>query len=93
MSRFSSGEVSTLGSGIYTEVMSSVAKRLREESRERLRRMTPAERLAEALELGERAIDMYAAAHGIDRPAARRHLELSAQAGRRSSRVMLGILE
>ena len=39
--------------GIYTDVMSTVAERLREESRERLRRMTPAARLAEALELGE----------------------------------------
>jgi hypothetical protein len=73
--------------------MSDVAKRLQEESRERLRGMTPTERLAEALELGERAIDMYAAAHGVDRRAARRRLELAAQAGRRPSRVMLGILE
>lgn len=73
--------------------MSTVAERLREESRERLRRMTPAERLAEALELGERAIDMYAAAHGIDRVVARRHLELSAQAGRRPSRVMIEMVE
>ena len=73
--------------------MSTVGKRMREETRERLRGMTPAERLAEALRLGERAIDLYAEAHGTDRRAARRHLERSAQAGRRPSRVMLGILE
>ncbi|HSF19762.1 MAG TPA: hypothetical protein VLK65_29850 [Vicinamibacteria bacterium] len=73
--------------------MSTVAERMREESRERLRKMTPAERLAEALVLGERAIDAYAEAHGIDRVAARRRLESSGQAGRRPSRVMRGIIE
>lgn len=73
--------------------MTTVAERLREESRERLRRMTPAERLAEALAIGERAIDAYAEAHGIDRVAARRRLESSGQAGRRPSRVMRGIIE
>ena len=73
--------------------MTTVADRLREESRERLRGMTPAERLAEALELGERAIDDYAAAHGIERDNARRRLEGSGQAGRRPSRVMREIIE
>jgi hypothetical protein len=55
--------------------------------------MTPAERLAEALALGERAIDAYAEAHSLDRVAARRRLENSGQAGRRPSRVMRGIIE
>lgn len=73
--------------------MRTVAQRLSEESRERLRRMTPAERFREALELGERAIDEYAAAHGIDRQEARRRLESTGQAGRRLSRVMRGIVE
>ncbi len=68
--------------------MSSVADALRDESRARLRRMTPGERLAEALLLGQRAITAYAAAHGLDRPAARRDLERAAQRGRRASRVM-----
>lgn len=40
--------------------MSTVAERLREDSRERLRRMTPADRLAEALRLGQAAIAAYA---------------------------------
>ena len=74
------------------EVVSTVAERLRKESRARLRGMTPAARLAEALELGERAIDDYAAARGIGRDDARRRLELSGQAGRRPSRVMRGII-
>ena len=73
--------------------MSTAAERLQEESRERLRKMTPTERLAEALELGERAVDTYAAAHGIEREAARRRLEASSQAGRRRSRVMRNNVE
>lgn len=73
--------------------MSTVADRLRFESLERLRRMTPAERLDEALLLGEQAIDAYAAAHGVGRDEARRRLERGSQAGRRLSRVMLDVLE
>jgi hypothetical protein len=71
---------------------SFIAERLREEDRERLRRMTAAERLAEAFALGDAAIDLYAAAHGLDRDEARRRLERAGQAGRRASRVMRGIL-
>jgi hypothetical protein len=68
--------------------MSTVAERLREASLERMRRMTPAERLAEALRLGQRAIAEYSAAHGLTRDEARRALERAGQAGRRPSRVM-----
>jgi hypothetical protein len=68
--------------------MSRVAQKLREASRERVLRMTPAERLAEALRLGQRAIAAYAAAHGIQPDAARRELEKTAQVGRRYSQVM-----
>jgi cell division inhibitor SulA len=50
--------------------------------------MTAAERLAEALRLGERSVSVYAAAHRLDREEARRELERAAQAGRRPSRVM-----
>ena len=50
--------------------------------------MTAAERLAEALMLGQRAIAAYAAAHALEPFAARRELERAAQAGRRPSRVM-----
>jgi hypothetical protein len=68
--------------------VSSVAEKLRADSRERLRRLTGAERLAEALMLGQRAIAAYAAAHALEPDAARRELERAAQAGRRPSRVM-----
>jgi len=72
----------------YTAVMSSVAERMRQESRERPRAMTAAERMNEALALGKAAIVAYVAAHGVDYDEARRRLELSAQAGRRASRAM-----
>lgn len=68
--------------------MSTVADTLRADSRERLRRMTPAGRLAEALKLGQAAIGAYAAANGLDRDEARRRLETASQSGRRVSRVM-----
>jgi hypothetical protein len=68
--------------------MNDVSETLREDSRERLRRMTATERLAEALRLGQTAIGAYAAAHGLDRDEARRRLERAVQAGRRPSRVM-----
>jgi endonuclease V-like protein UPF0215 family len=68
--------------------MSGVADTLTGEARERLRRMTPTERLAEALALGEAAIEAYAAARGLERDEARRVLERASQAGRRPSRVM-----
>jgi hypothetical protein len=54
--------------------------------------MTGAERLAEALMLGQRAIAAYAAAHALATEAARRELERAGQAGRRHSRVMADLL-
>jgi hypothetical protein len=68
--------------------MSTVAETLEEDSRARLRAMTAAQRLAEALLLGQRAISTYAAAHGLDRDEAHRELQRAALAGRRPSRVM-----
>src|SRR4051812_840186 len=76
----------------YTSRVSSVARQLRDEDRERVRRMTGEERLAEALAMGTTAIAQYAAAHGIDTEEARRRLERSGQAGRRVSRVMREII-
>ena len=72
----------------YTASMSTVSERLREEDRERLLRMTPLERLTEALALGDAAIEAYAVAHGTDREEARRRFERAAHAGRRPSAVM-----
>jgi hypothetical protein len=50
--------------------------------------MSPADRLREALQLGDEAIARFAAAHRIEPEEARRRLERAAQAGRRPSRVM-----
>lgn len=72
----------------YTSRMLTISERLRQEDRDRLRRMTPEERLAEALALGDEAIEAYATANGVDREEARRRLEQAGQAGRRPSRVM-----
>lgn len=73
--------------------MTSVGERLRDEDLERMRRMTLAERLAEAFALGDEAIEICASANGITRAEARRRLERSAQAGRRASRVMRAWIE
>jgi len=78
-----------LPEGSILATMSKVANLLREQDRERLARMTPDERVQEALALGQRDIATYAAAHGLDHQEARRQLERAAQAGRRYSRVML----
>lgn len=69
-----------------------MANNLREQQRERLARMTPDERVQEALALGRRDIATHAAAHGLEHEEARRRLERAAQAGRRPSRVMLEII-
>lgn len=68
--------------------MSAVARSLREEQARRLREMSPAERLKQALALGRQVITAYAAAHSTDIAEASRRLERAAQAGRRFSRVM-----
>ena len=73
--------------------MATVAQRLRQESIERARQMSPTERLFEALALGRAAVLAYARAHELDVDEARRRLERAGQAGRRASRVMEGILE
>jgi hypothetical protein len=72
----------------YTAPVSRLAASLREEDRQRVRRMTPDARLHEALALGEEAVAVYAAAHGLDPLEARRTLERASQKGRRPSRVM-----
>lgn len=73
--------------------MATVAARLRRADIERRRKMTPAERVTEALALGRAAAEAYAHAHGLAVTEARLRLERAGQAGRRESRVMQGILE
>jgi hypothetical protein len=68
--------------------VSTVGEALREDSRERQRRMSAEERLAEALALGLAAIETHAAANRVTEAEARRRLERATQAGRRRSEVM-----
>src|SRR5262249_32580628 len=75
-----------------TPGMSGGAAALREDSRDRQRRMTPELRLAKALAFGRRDIIAFAAARGVDETEARRR-ERAAQAGRVPSRVMRQLAE
>ena len=67
---------------------SKLAEQLRQEQIEAIRRMTPAERVALALELGERDLAFYMAFQKIDRETAVRAIRREHQAGRRASRCM-----
>jgi PIN domain nuclease of toxin-antitoxin system len=73
--------------------MVTVAEQLRKENADRAARMTPKERLSEALALGRAAVLAHAQAHQLDVATAQRRLERAGQAGRRSSRVMLRALD
>ena len=50
--------------------------------------MPPAERIALALELGRRGVELYMTAHKVDYETASRALKRAGQAGRRYSRCM-----
>lgn len=68
--------------------MRSVADDLRRENLERARRMTIAERVREAFELGDRDLAAFAAFQGLSLTEARRRLDRQRQVGRRFSRCM-----
>lgn len=70
--------------------MQSVADELRNEDRARLAAMSPAERVALALALGDRDLETFRLAHvpPLSRDEARRVLERRRQAGRRRSRCI-----
>ena len=69
--------------------MSPLARAMREQELERMRRMTPTERFEESLRLGQAAIGNYAAAHGVTHEEARKRIDKAGQAGRRILRSML----
>lgn len=70
--------------------MRSVADELRDEDRAALAAMTPAERVALALALGDRDLETFRLAHAppLEVDEARRILERRRQAGRRRSRCL-----
>lgn len=67
---------------------SRLAEELRREQAQRALAMTPEERVAAALALGERAVLDYMANFGVDRAEAVRALRRAGRAGRRRSAVM-----
>lgn len=73
---------------ILVAVRSKVAEQLRQEQVEQLRRMTPSQRVALALDLGERGLQVYMAGQKMIRAAAVKAIRQSRQLGRRYSRCM-----
>ena len=65
--------------------MKSVLDRLRDEDRQALLALTPAERVALALALGERDLEVFTRARGLSRIDAARILDRQKQHGRRAS--------
>ncbi len=68
--------------------MRSVADDLREELQEAVLLLSFEERMALALRLGERGLEIFRQASGLDREAALRELQRQRQAGRTPSRCI-----
>jgi hypothetical protein len=68
--------------------MRSVADDLRDELREETSRLTVQERIEQALRLGERGLEIFQKANGLDRETALRELQRRRQAGRRPSKCI-----
>lgn len=69
--------------------MTSVAHRLRQSGLEQVLQLSPAERIALALRLGDADLDFLCRYRGLDRDEAHRRVERQRQVGRRFSRCML----
>lgn len=66
----------------------SVAQQLSDAERRRVAALTPSERVALALELGRRDLEIFARARGLSLAEARRVQERARQAGRRPCRCI-----
>jgi hypothetical protein len=80
------------GRFVYTHVMRSVADDLREELQEEVLLLSFEERMALALRLGERGLEMFRQANGLDRETAFRELQRQRQAGRIPSKCMSDLI-
>ena len=76
------------GSPSYTLAMRSVADDLRDELQEEVLRLPFEERMALSLQLGERGLELFCQASGLDRETAIRELQRQRQAGRTPSKCM-----
>lgn len=72
----------------FPAMRSKVAEELRQEQIDQVRGMTPGERVAMALQLGERDLRIYIAVQKVDRDVAMKAIRRSRQTGRRYSRCM-----
>jgi hypothetical protein len=72
--------------------MRSVADDLREELQDEVLRLPLEERMALALRLGERGLEMFRQASGLDREAAIRELQRQRQASRTPSKCMSDLI-
>lgn len=72
----------------YTHAMRSVADDLRDELQDEVLRLPFEERMALSLQLGERGLELFCQASGLDREAAIRELQRQRQAGRTPSKCM-----
>ncbi len=72
--------------------MQSVADDLREELQDEVLRLSFEERMALALRLGERGLELFRQASGLDRETAIRELQRQRQAGRTPSKCMSDLI-
>jgi hypothetical protein len=72
--------------------MRSVADDLREELQEEVNLLPFEERIALALRLGERGLELFRQANGLDREAAFREIQRQRQAGRTPSKCMAELI-
>ena len=72
--------------------MRSVADDLRQKDREAVLKLSPEERIALALQLGERDLEIFCRIQGLDRETAIRLIQRRRQAGRLPSRCMTEII-
>jgi hypothetical protein len=72
--------------------MRSVADDLREELQEEVNLLPFEERIALILELGERGLELFRQASGLDRESALRELQRQRQAGRTPSKCMSDLI-
>lgn len=72
--------------------MRSVADDLRQELQDQILLLPFEERMALALQLGERGLEMFRLASGLDREAALREVQRQRQAGRTPSRCMTELI-
>ena len=76
----------------YTHAMRSVADDLHEELQEEVLLLPFEERMALALRLGERGLEMFRQASGLDRETALRELQRQRQAGRTPSKCIAELI-